>query len=301
MLQTLTLGLVLAAASPPSLKLGSGWPTVLDLTQVEGVTVGDPRVLQAARLDERQVLLVGNAPGTTQLVVELTGARRVAYEVKVSRWLGIAEREQRVVAVDVDHEQVLSLPGLRRVISGDPSLCEAVIEPDDTVRLVVRKPGMTGLLLWVGGTDAAHRRTVIVDANAGVQRTADDRDDDLSEPLDGRLALVAGEHARVPVPGTRRFESRDPTVVVASLHASGELVVEARGVGATWVQTWADDGTPGRFFVVVNHHTGFDPHSIDWLLRLEAERRAGEATPVPVRDTTSVETPPSREERVEHR
>ncbi len=290
MLQTFTLGLVLAA-SPPSLKLGSGWPTVLDLTQVESVSVGNPAVLQAARLDERQVLLVGNAPGVTQVVVEQGGGRHVEYEVKVSRWLGIAEREQRVVAVDVDHDQVLRLPGLRRVISGDPSLCEAVLEPDDTVRLVVRKPGMTGLLLWVGGTDAAHRRTLIVDSNAGVQRTADDRDDDLSEPLDGRLALVAGEHARVPAPGTRRFESRDPSVVVASLHASGELVVEARGVGATWVHTWADDGTPGRFFVVVNHHTGWDPHSIDWLLKLEAERRESEATPVPVRETKSVETP----------
>jgi hypothetical protein len=294
-MQTLTLGLLLAAAGPQPLRLSSGWPTVLDLSFVQTVTALDPRVVQATRLDDRQVLLVGNAPGHTRLSVEVGpwgATHRVEYEVTVARAGTATERQQRVVELEVDHEQLLELPQLRRVVSGDPAICESSLGPGDTLRLLSRRPGETVLLLWVGGTEARHRRALVITAKGGVNRTADDLDESLTEPLDGRLALIAGEHARVPVPGTRRFESRDPSVVVATLHPSGELLVEARGVGATWVQTWADDGTPGRFFVVVNHHTVWDPHSLDWLLRLEEERRAAEdpGPPAPV-ELRSIEAP----------
>ncbi len=292
-----TLVLVLLSATTP-LRLTMGWPSVVDLTDVRVVESSDPKVLFASRLDDRQVLLVGAWPGSARLSIELGPVghtHRVEYEARVERWPTVANRGEPV-EIMVDVEQVVTMTDLRRVVSGDPTTCEASLLGADRLRLLARRPGRAAVLLWVGGTDAAHRRTLVVTAEGGVHRTQDDVDATLTEPLDGRLALIAGEHARVPLPGTRRFASRDPSVVVASLHPSGELLVEARGVGATWVQTWGNDGTPGRLWVVVNHHSAWDPHSIDWLLRREAEDRAAkeaeeqkaEPTPVEVR---SIEPP----------
>lgn len=282
-----------------TLQLTSGWPTVLDLADVQEVTAVDSKVVLSTRIDERQVLLVGNAPGTTRVTVVVGSAgrtRRVDYQVTVSRWATITAPGQRV-DVAVDQPRDLEVAQLRRVVSGDPTICEASLGAGDTLHLLSRRPGQAVLMVWAGGTDAAHRRPLVVTSQGGVQRTADDVDAILTEPLDGRLALIAGERARVPVPGTRRFESKDPSVAVATLHPSGELLVEARNVGATWVQTWADDGKARRLWVVVNQHSAWDPHSIDWLLRLEAERRAEEeaaddatCTPPPV-EVRTLEAP----------
>jgi Pilus formation protein N terminal region len=297
-MQTLTLGLLLATAGVTNLKLTMGWPTMLDLADVQSVQSDDPRVVFASRLDDRQVLLLGARPGVTRLVVEVGPAghtRRLEYEARVERWATVTPPGQHVEA-EVDVEQVVELAQLQRVVSGDPTICEASLLGADRLRLLSRRPGRAVMMLWVGGTDAAHRRSLVVNATGGVERTQDDVEAILTEPLDGRLALIAGEHARVPVPGTRRFESRDPSVAFARLHPSGELLVEARGVGATWVQTWAEDGTPSRLWVVVNHHSAWDPHSIDWLLRLEAERReakeAAEPKPAPTPlEVRSLEAP----------
>lgn len=272
-----------------TLQLTSGWPTVLDLAEVQEVAVADSQIVLSTRIDEHQVLLVGNAPGTTRLTVTVGAAghpRRVDYQVKVSRWATFTPSSQRV-EVAVDERRTLDIAQLRRVVSGDPTICEASLGAGDTLQLLSRRPGQAVLMLWAGGTDAAHRRTLVVNSQGGVQRTADDIDAILTEPLDGRLALIAGERARVPVPGTRRFESKDPSVAIATLHPSGELLVEARSVGATWVQTWAADGKAHRLWVVVNHHSAWDPHSIDWLLRLEAERRAAARAAEGADDATS--------------
>ena len=173
----------------------------------------------------------------------------------------------------------MQLPGIARVVVGDASICEANLSGRDALELVPRQPGMISMLVWINGLDAAHRRQLlIIVESGGVARTVDEFDSVLTEPIDGRLVLITGEHAIIPAAGVTQCAMKDSAVAQPRGGHLGELIIEARAEGATWLLLWNGTRRAKKHFVVV--------HSRSWV---EAEPDDGVRNPVPVLSTPEVE------------
>ncbi len=251
-----------AGSSGGALTLTSGWPSVLDLEAVQSVTSDDVAVVTVAALDQRQVVLLGAVPGVATITVS-TGApgagHRTEYRVTVVREATLLHWDGLVKA-HVGRRSRLRIPSVTRVVVGDASMCEAVLEGSDALVLVPRRPGMTSMLVWTGGTSSAHRRRLLVVVESGgVVHVVDDFDAVLIEPFDGRLVLVTGEHAILDVPGATRFAVTDEAVAQVRINLGGALVVEGRSAGATRVLVWTTKAVPEVRFVVVLQRARWEP------------------------------------------
>ena len=97
-------------APTTSLTLYAGQAHVLDAGDVRRIAVGNGKILQATTLDERQVLLIPEAPGRTSLHLWPRRGRERAYVVTV-----LASEPGRL------------LEGVRAVIADDPNLRASVV------------------------------------------------------------------------------------------------------------------------------------------------------------------------------
>ncbi len=97
-------------AQTTSLTLYAGQAHVLDAGDVRRIAVGNGKILQATTLDERQVLLIPEAPGRTSVHLWPRRGRERAYVVTV-----LASEPGRL------------LEGVRAVIADDPNLRASVV------------------------------------------------------------------------------------------------------------------------------------------------------------------------------
>lgn len=256
--QLITLALLLAArlAWADEVRLSTGWVRALDVPGVTSASSLEPRVLTVAGVEHDQVVVRGEAPGVTLLLVTVAtpqGPREEPWRVVVQR-AHTVDTWDHLLTVTALEPQTLRTPRLARVVAGDESLCGARLEGDALV-LTPRRPGKTPLLLWLGGLEAKHRRQVLLTVETGnVSRTTDELDAVLTEPLDGRLVLIAGESALVSLPANSRVASADEAVARVLGVRDGQLVVEGRRAGATWLRVWTDGQRPRAQFVVVHAH-----------------------------------------------
>jgi hypothetical protein len=244
-----------AALAPEPVALTSGWLAVLDVEDAAAVVSDDEAIAFPVVVDRAQVLLVGGLPGTT--TVHVTGAddRERVFLVMVGRAQTIVEFE---ISVRVEAEKVNVLPvrGLRRVVVGNPELCDAVVREDGQLELHPLNAGMTTVVGWAGGTSAAHRfHLIVIVEPRGRVRSSEELDALLTEPLEGnRVALIAGERYLLPRGTTQRFAVKDERVVLAS--GEGNMVVlSARAAGATRFVTWDAGGRETSRFVVVHERS----------------------------------------------
>ncbi|WP_239384154.1 type II and III secretion system protein family protein [Delftia tsuruhatensis] len=96
-------GPVAASAAPLSLYVGQ--VRVLAQSGVDRVAIGNGKLLTASVVADRQVVLMGESPGTTTLYVWLRNGRQIQYEVSIS-----ADNNERTAA------------DLRRLLSYDPGV-----------------------------------------------------------------------------------------------------------------------------------------------------------------------------------
>lgn len=249
MLPTL-LAAVLSAADPGApLLLTSGWQAVLDVPEVRAVVIDDPRVVSASDVRDGTVTLLGLVPGETRLWA-YTGRpdapRVLLYPVVVTRFPTLLPFE-RILPLEVEERRSAKLAGASRIVAADPSVCRVVLGPDG-VELVGRRAGTTTLIAWVEGRP----RYLLLGVRGGaIIPTADELDEELTEPADGRLVLRVGERGIVDAPsGLWRVAMKDSTVA-SVVPRAGELVFEGLHVGATRVLTWNAGGKPGSRYVVV--------------------------------------------------
>lgn len=262
--KAVTLMVVLTASTAWAVEglpwvLTSGWPTVVDVRALRSVKVDDPTHATAVLLDAEQLLLVGGAPGQTRITVVSDDGETVERGLTVVRGQTFFA-STGLLAARVGAPRRVRVPGLTRVIAGDASLCDAVPVSDDELELRPRRPGVALVLVWAGGLTRAHRRELLVDITSGdVRHSVDDDDALVTEPLDGRLVLVAGESALLPAPQVTRVAVGDPSVVRVHAAAGGELVVEALARGATRLYVWTTGPRPQARFVVVHAHVPGEP------------------------------------------
>jgi len=262
-MRALLLGALLSttawAAEGAAVDLTSGWLSVLDLEDVQTATSADPTVAAVAAVDHGQVLLLGVGPGQTTISVWTRGAGRREYPVTVTRFTTLQPFDG-MLRVSADQRRALRVPSLTRVVVGDAATCDAVLSGPDELELVPRRAGTTTLLVWTGGDGYAHRRLLLVTVESGgVVRSADETDAVLTEPLDGRVVLIAGERATLETPPPLQFAVRDPAVARVHLGRQGELVVEGRAAGATHVLVWTGKPRPESHYVVVHPRDRSDP------------------------------------------
>jgi Flp pilus assembly secretin CpaC len=241
--------------------LTSGWPAVLDVEGLRSVTVEDPTRASAVLLDDDQLLLVGGVPGQTSITVvsEIEGRLDTVHRgLTVVRGQTFFEQTDLLRAKVAEPRRV-RVPGLARVVSGDATLCEVGQVAPDELELLPRRPGVALVLLWAGGSTHTHRRRLLVDITSGVSRSVDDDDAVATEPVDGRLSLIAGESALLAVPQLTRVGVADPSVLRVRVAADGALLVEGLAGGATHLLLWMADARPQRRFVVVLPHTAAPP------------------------------------------
>jgi Flp pilus assembly secretin CpaC len=208
------------------------------------------------------VLLLGLLPGATTVSV-WSASGRTDYPVTVTRFPTLQTWDD-MVQLDADHPRTFRVPSLTRVAVGDASMCEAIVTGDGGLELRPRRAGRTAVLVWTGG----HRRQVLVTVvSGGVVRSTDDFDAVLTEPLDGRVVLIAGEQWSLAAPALTQFAVIDPTVARVRVRPGGrgELVIEGQRAGATRVLVWNGKSKPETHFVVVHARSPFDPpESFEW-------------------------------------
>jgi hypothetical protein len=242
------------AGEGEQVSLTTGWLTVLDLKDVQSVTSTDETVAVASRVGRGEVLLLGLVPGVATVSV-WTSSGRTDYPVKVTRFPTL-QTWDAMLQLDADHPRSFRVPSLTRVAVGDASMCEALVTGDGELELRPRRAGRTAVLVWTGG----HRRQVLVTVvSGGVVRSSDDSDAVLTEPLDGRLVLIAGEQWSLAAPGLTQFAVLDPEVAQVRAGGRGDLVIEGKRAGATRLLVWNGKSRPETHFVVVHTRTPFDP------------------------------------------
>lgn len=107
--------------SPQSISLYSGEIHVLDIPDVVRLAVGSGSVLRAQVIDARQVVLIGEAPGTTSLHLWQGNGAQLRYEVTV-RGDNAARVAQDVQGMLIDEPDLrVRAVGGRVVIEGDYS------------------------------------------------------------------------------------------------------------------------------------------------------------------------------------
>jgi hypothetical protein len=260
----LPLALVLAAlpASSLPIRITTGWLTVVDLKGLQHAASADPSIASVLSAKDDQLLLLGAEPGETIIYLTANGERS---EQPVTVGRGTSLRlDSGFMKLSVGSPMTLKAVSLRRALIGDGLLCDAAVSSADALELTPRRPGMTNLFVWTGGVDALHRHEILVLVESGgVSRSADDLDAVLTEPLTGRLVLITGEHAILDLPPAARFAINDPSVAIASASPRGELVIDARAAGATFLRTFTGSGVPRSTFVVVHAHSPGDPPEDD--------------------------------------
>lgn len=278
----MTLWLAMSTAAwaneGPSVRVTSGWLSVVDVKDVQSVTSADATRVSIVSVSEDQVLLLGAEPGETTISVWSGPARapqRTDYPVVVVSGDSLQPFDG-VLKVSVDDRRTVHARSLKRIAIGDASICDAVLTGPDAFVLVPRRPGRTSMLVWTGGDGAAHRKQLLVTVESGgISRTVDELDTVLTEPVVGRLVLIAGEHAIVDVPAAlRQFTIVDSTVAAVRVGHPGEVIVEARAAGATSLLVWTGKSRPESLFVVVHPRAPWEP---------EDQSGDAPATVVPVR------------------
>lgn len=246
------------ASEDRTVYLTTGQVSVLDARGVQTASAADGSVVLVTGVDHDQVVLVGAVPGTTTLTVVVgppQAPRRIDYRVTVIRDQTL-QPFAAVLRATVDRRQRFRVPGLTRVAVGDASMCEALVTGPDELELVPRRAGLASMLVWTAGHDAAHRRQLVVSVESGgFARNADEADAVRTEPLDGRLVLIAGERAVIDGRGALQFGVVDEAVAHVREARRGELVVEARAMGATRLRLWTGGPRPQSILVVVHAHT----------------------------------------------
>jgi hypothetical protein len=238
-----------AAEQGGPLLLTSGWQVVLEVPEVRAVAIDDPTIVTSGDVRDGHVTLLAAKTGQTHLwafVGRPEAARVVDYVVVVTRspmLLPIAH----IFSLVVDEHRVMSVPSGMRVEVGDLSIC-SVVPRDGAVELTGRRAGTTTLLLWAGGE---YRYAMITVRGGAVVPTADELDEELTEPTDGRVVLRVGERGVYEMPaGVKWVAMRDEQVVGVRPRA-GDLVFEGLRVGATHVLFWDERGKRSSRYVVV--------------------------------------------------
>jgi hypothetical protein len=252
------------ASEGPSIRLTAGWVRALDVKGLQRVRSADPAVLSVTMIEPDQVLLSGVDDGETTLSVWAgSPVERTDHLVVVIRGHTLLPFDG-LMKVEIDDRRMLSGRGLTRVAVGDATICEATLTGSETLALVPRRPGTTSLIVWADGTTAAHRRQILLTVESGgIKRTSAELDGTLTEPRSGRLVLVAGEHAVLDLPATTRLAIVDSNVAVARAGLPGEVVVEGRASGATFLQLWAGTHRQVSLFVVVHPRSQAEPEPDD--------------------------------------
>lgn len=272
-LVALTLAYTARAASPEPVSLTSGWLVVLDVEDASSVFADNEAIAFPIIIDDKQVLLVGGLPGTTQ--VHVSGGNDVErlFFVMVGRAQTLVNAEF-ALTVQAQKPQLVPVRNLRQVVVGNSDVCDAAVSADGRLELNPLNPGMTTLVAWAGGSKKQHRfqMIVIVESNR-VKRSVEDFDAVLTDPLEGnRVSMIAGERYLVPRGATKRFGVKDDAVVVAS--GEGTMVVlTAQRAGATRLVTWDAKGKVSSRFVVVHERSAPPPPVQD-----DASLRSGGGT-----------------------
>lgn len=240
-------------------RMSSGWQYPLDVPGLERVTTADPTVVSVSSLGPDQAVLLGVMPGETMISVWANG-KRTDHPILVLRNTTVVQRLDGLVKASVGHPTWLTLKDVKRVELGDGALGEAVQEGADTLTITAKRPGTTTLLVWAGGTTAAHRTQYLVTLESGgIARSSTEVDLALTEPF-GRLVLLSGEYAVVDVPSAgARFAVKDEGVAVLRLAPTGDLVIEGRAPGATRLLLWKGTKQAKSLFVVVHPRAPADP------------------------------------------
>lgn len=243
------------ALAPEPVALTTGWLGVLDVRDAASVVSDDEAIAFPISVDREQVLLVGGIPGTTTVHVTDAQNHERIFLVMVGRAQTLVEFEISVRA-EAESVQVLPVRNLRRVVVGNPEICDAVVREDGQLELHPLNAGMTTLVGWAGGTDAKHRfHLIVVVEPRGRLRSAEELDAILTEPLENRrVALIAGERYLMPRANTQRFAVKDERVVVAN-GQGGMVVLTARAAGATRFVSWDANGRETSRFVVVHERS----------------------------------------------
>jgi hypothetical protein len=239
-----------AADEGGPLLLTSGWQAVLEVPEVRAVAVDDPKLLQAGDVHDGRVTLLGAQTGQTNLWAYIgppDSARVIHYSVVVTRSPTLLPIAQ-ILSLTVDETRTLPLGGVSRVDVGDRSVCSAAVGAQ-TVELKARHAGTTTLLAWAG---SEYRYLLISVRGGSVMPTADELDDELTEPADGRVVLRVGERGVYDMPdGLRWLALKDERVADVRLRDGHDLVFHGLRAGATHVLFWDQRGKRSARYIVV--------------------------------------------------
>ncbi|MFO0599786.1 MAG: pilus assembly protein N-terminal domain-containing protein [Myxococcaceae bacterium] len=249
------LGAEGTAAAPEPLALTSGWLEVIDVADATEVASADPSVALPMVVDHTQVMIIGGAPGSTLVEARSPDRPPRVFFVMVGRAATLQDGALAMNLVAGETKRV-RLPEVRRLAVGAPEICEAQVTEDGDIELRPLRAGTTLVVAWSGGEAAKHRVRLLVTVQSvdakgrALVRSVEENDAVLTEPLDGRLALIAGEQMLVET-SAWRFAIADEQV--ATVRAVGRtLLVEGRAPGATRLVVWNAQGRPLSKFVVVH-------------------------------------------------
>ncbi|MBL8914682.1 MAG: pilus assembly protein N-terminal domain-containing protein [Archangium sp.] len=171
------------------------------------------------------LLFDGLEVGKATLTITNTNGSTYQHQVRVEAQLELPQ----TTALQVGHQQVLTVPNLVRVAVGDPAIVDVNTIGDDQVVLIGASAGSTTLLVWTRDGEPA---STVVKVSAATAEGAGDV-----------TRLGVGQATTLRFPGLRRIAVGDPSIADVKTVGSDELVAIGASAGKTTLLVWTNDGS----------------------------------------------------------
>lgn len=219
------------AAAPELIHVEMGASKTIDVGEYSRLAISHPTVAAVTASEQPGHLTIsGRVAGKTTLLVWQKKGGRVPYLIEVAN--KAASRNGPTTATGVSllqaERKVLSLPPIKRIAIGDPSIADARLLGKSELEVVGNSSGATTLLIWLED-DKRLEYELRVDGSNNVTRPA--------------VTVRVGGKQHLEFNNVRRIALADPEVAHVELGARQSLDIVGKREGKTTLIVWYGDDT----------------------------------------------------------